>query len=84
MTEIHAVDDDIDDDDEELFVQMSAPSGGLPEGVVLGSRGQVILIIDNDDPHVTVTFEVNTRTITEGSTSVTTLFVNIDVPSATW
>ena len=76
--EIHAVDDDIDDDDEELFVAMSAPSGGLPEGVVLGSRGQVILIIDNDDPHVTVTFTINDDTITEGGSTVG-LRVTIDV-----
>ena len=79
FAEIHAVDDDIDDDDDEVFVTMSAPSEGLPEGVVFGRTSQRILIIDNDDPHVTVTLEVNTRTITESSTSVSTLFVNIDV-----
>ena len=60
-----ATDDTVDDDDESLVIRLATP---LPSRVSAGSPdATTVAITDNDDPQVSVTFDQNSYTISEGS-----------------
>ena len=60
-----ATDDAVDDDHESVVIRLATP---LPIRVSTGSPdATTVAITDNDDPQVSVTFDQNTYTISEGS-----------------
>ncbi len=68
-------DDSIDDDDERVRLGF----GSLPDWLAVGNPSEsTILIYDNDDPEVTVSFAQSSYTVGEGGTVMVTVELNAD------
>ena len=70
---VTAVDDEVDDDGESVQLTL----GTLPAGVIVGSPGDTIIWIRDDDvPSVTVGFATSTHAVPEGATTTITVLLS--------